>query len=494
MRKKITVLLSAILMVVFCGAFAGCGKGSGEITVRFETGAGTSVNSQKIYQGETALRPFSEPYRAGYGFYDWYLDSALTKPFNFNQTILYADTTVYAKYIKDVIVSFVLSSPDDGGTGDGEDGENYQTVVVSYGKDYDSIPMPDNDFPDDFIFAGWFGEALGKGVQYTNSSSTGINWPVENCVVYSHWMTPTEGLKYTANPDGQSYSLEADLSEVALPEAGGDLEIVVAGMYEGKPVTSVAAGAFMNSAVKSVVLPDSIESIGAAAFKNCSNLTSIALPSRVTAIEAETFYGAENLSFVSLPRDLVSIGDSAFRLCKSLTALRIPDNAGMTIGSYAFYGCLRLERLTLPSSLTAVSDQMFAECASLASIEIPSAVTEIGDRAFMNCLALKKVELFQIISDSSGVKEIKTRAFRGCSSLKSFNLEGVETIGSRAFQETGLREITIPTTVTAMGVNVFANSAGLKKIYVKTHAGKPLGWQAGWDGECPEGTDILWRQ
>ena len=87
--------------------------------------------------------------------------------------------------------------------------------------------------------------------------------------------------------------------------------------------------------IKSIIIPDSVTTIGSHAFEGCSSLTSIEIPESVT-----------------------SIGDSAFKSCSSLTSIEIPD------------------------SVTIIGGNAFAECSSLTSIEIPSSVTEIGSSAF----------------------------------------------------------------------------------------------------------------
>ena len=54
---------------------------------------------------------------------------------------------------------------------------------------------------------------------------------------------------------------------------GKDTEVVVPDTYLGQPVTVIGEGAFeSNTVITSVTLPNSITTIGKAAFKGCSNL------------------------------------------------------------------------------------------------------------------------------------------------------------------------------------------------------------------------------
>ena len=64
-------------------------------------------------------------------------------------------------------------------------------------------------------------------------------------------------------------------------------------------------------------------------------------------------------------------------------------------------------------------------------------VASISTQAFANNKNLKKVEI------EGKLSEIQSRAFYGCSNLKEINLETVGTIGTRAFEGSGLKEVNI---------------------------------------------------
>ena len=92
-------------------------------------------------------------------------------------------------------------------------------------------------------------------------------------------------------------------------------------------------------------LPDSLESLGAAAFLG-TGITSIALPDGITVIPEECF--AE---------------------CDSLSQMTIPESV-TTLGASAFFGCDSLNEITLPASLENYGDAALAYCQGMQNIYV----------------------------------------------------------------------------------------------------------------------------
>ncbi len=83
-------------------------------------------------------------------------------------------------------------------------------------------------------------------------------------------------------------------------------------IHNGRKITLIADSAFCNKeSITEVILPESIETIGAYAFENCSNLTIINLPEGLKQIEYEAFYSTA-LKEIYIPDSVEDIGEYAF--------------------------------------------------------------------------------------------------------------------------------------------------------------------------------------
>ena len=90
------------------------------------------------------------------------------------------------------------------------------------------------------------------------------------------------------------------------------------------------------------------------AFESCNALKSITVPEGIETIGTAAFAGCTQASSITLPDSLVTIGDRAF-MCsidganRSLTSLTIPENV-KNIGASAFYGYKALATVTVEST------------------------------------------------------------------------------------------------------------------------------------------------
>ena len=152
---------------------------------------------------------------------------------------------------------------------------------------------------------------------------------------------------------------------------------------EGTRIICDSAFSFCSS-LSSIVIPDSVTSIGDSAFSNCSSLSSISIPDSVTSIGDSAFSNCSSLSKIFIPNSVTSIGDSAFSNCSSLSYIVIP-NSVTSIGDSAFKFCNSLSKVVISDSVTRIGKSAFFYCSSLSYIAIPYSVTSIENIAFGGC-------------------------------------------------------------------------------------------------------------
>ncbi len=239
---------------------------------------------------------------------------------------------------------------------------------------------------------------------------------------------------------------------------------------QGSVLTEVGNYAFAWTHLINISLPDTVVTIGDAAFQVCESLTNINIPASVTSIGNYAFSNCSALETVTIAENsqLTTIGDYAFSECTSLTSINIPASV-TSIGNYAF-DCRALETVTFAenSQLTTIGDHAFSECTSLTSINIPASVTSIGADAFYYCNSLETVTF----AENSQLTTIGDSAFFNCRSLTSINISaGVTSIGDYAFADCeSLTNINIPASVTSIGYSTFMGCNNIETLSYDTDA------------------------
>ena len=152
------------------------------------------------------------------------------------------------------------------------------------------------------------------------------------CSIYGTTMlvSPT-AITFNSNDDGTCSVTQGN------GYIGGQVVIPAYSPDKGDSVTTIGAEAFRDcTKLTSVVIPDSVTSIGEEAFQNCG-LASVVIPDSVTSIGNKAFQNC-GLASVVIGDGVTNISDFAFYYCFNLTSVVIPDSVNI-ISGYAFSGC-----------------------------------------------------------------------------------------------------------------------------------------------------------
>ena len=266
------------------------------------------------------------------------------------------------------------------------------------------------------------------------------------------------------NGECTSLGVLPNLVEVVLPDgltSIGERAFAYAGLKSvdiPNSVQTIEWDAFYEcNQLSKVTMEDGVQTIGQGVFHGCTALTSVDIPKTVTSIGPWAFEES-GLTDVTIPGSVQTIGGSAFLNCTQLASVTIEEGV-QTIGGYAFQ-LTGLTDVTVPGSVETIGQDAFADCAQLDSVTIKAGVQTIGQGAFHDCPVLNSVTI------EDGVTSIEPWAFDNCSSLTSVTIPGsVETIGEDAFRScSALTSVTIGEGVETIGKGAFIDCTRLASV------------------------------
>lgn len=106
--------------------------------------------------------------------------------------------------------------------------------------------------------------------------------------------------------------------------------------------------------------------VGSSAFSDCTTVTSVILPESVT-----------------------TIGDYAFDGCEGLKTIEMPGVK--TIGNWSFRNCYVLENVKFPNTLTSIGNFAFDKNRMMVKIDLPESLTNLGGFVFEGIPDVKTV-------------------------------------------------------------------------------------------------------
>lgn len=223
--------------------------------------------------------------------------------------------------------------------------------------------------------------------------------------------------------------------------------------------------------IKTVTFGDDVEEIGLYAFQNCTNLEKITCGSAVSLIDAGAFKG-----------------------CSSL---KEADFSGCTVASIdyeAFAGCTSLTDVKLSETITDIEDRAFADT-KLKTMDFGKNMKNLGSNVFANIETLESFTVAEknknfsaqdgVLYSKNGkvlisfpaaktgafelpqkVEEIRNGALRG-SDIESISFTedtALKTIGAYAFENSKIKSISLPESVTTINNSAFKNADALSEV------------------------------
>lgn len=244
----------------------------------------------------------------------------------------------------------------------------------------------------------------------------------------------------------------------------------------GKGVVSICKEAFkdcINLVSVQFEAGSVLSDISQGAFSGCTALKSIELPEGIETIDAEAFKGSGLIGQVIIPSSITKIEKDSFADCSALTNLLIPD-------SFADKYRPNTPEIDLSSQKSAVlvysndGSAILGICVPTGStdveVNIPSEifpgvpVTEINGIYKGNVENISKV----ILPDT--ITHIADRAFEGFGSAGlEINIpQSVNYIGESAFEESAIRSVTLPVGVDVIAKNAFFSCKSLESVFVSS--------------------------
>ena len=159
-----------------------------------------------------------------------------------------------------------------------------------------------------------------------------------------------------------------------------------------KSVASIGMAAFKQChSLSEVDLPGNITVIEKETFYECWTLSNAKIPKKVKSIGEDAFYYTK-IKTLDLPQCLQTIGNGAFLSCKNITDIVIPGTV-ISIGQSAFQNCSSLVTVEIQEGMTVLSLGCFSNCPLLSTVRLPNSINKICDLVFDGCPVLRDLYL-----------------------------------------------------------------------------------------------------
>ena len=243
-------------------------------------------------------------------------------------------------------------------------------------------------------------------------------------------------------------------------------------------ISAIAPYAFsQNTAITSLRVPETLNTIGEGAFFGCTSLERVKLNNTLSYIGPLAFQGTAYLNTtdkeflvlgdgilvkysgtaedITLPDNVKQIAGSAFYGNKTIKKIAFTDNVSY-IGMRSFMNCTALDTVAFGKGLKVLDKEAFAMCTSLKKAVVPESVELVGDSVYYGC---SSVDIAEYKSQAS----VPDGTFAKCTALRIVILNhNIERIGDSAFLEcSSLSDIPVPDSVNYIGKDAFSGAVGV---------------------------------
>ncbi|MBR6604006.1 MAG: leucine-rich repeat protein, partial [Clostridia bacterium] len=250
-------------------------------------------------------------------------------------------------------------------------------------------------------------------------------------------------------------------------------------------ITEVASGAFAGlTALESIKLPHSLETVADDAISASADLEIIAYENNESAIQLALACGT-SITSLGLSFDA---GDDLMAVLKdgtlTITGTGTVVNSGCTAsyGSwtksawYDYYS--QITKIVIKAPVTTLAGGCFTYIKNLKTVEIPKTLNNISGYSFGFCYGLNTIyiggsETVEGTLDLRNVTSIGTYAFTICRNFdRVIFSDELKSISSYAFSsDSDFAVVEIPESVTYIGSNAFShsqtNAPGIKTVFIK---------------------------
>lgn len=247
---------------------------------------------------------------------------------------------------------------------------------------------------------------------------------------------------------------------------------------EDSSIQEISDRAFRKTKIRSIVIPDSVTTIGLRAFEECTELESVTLSDNLQSIMDSAFAGNQSLKSIKFPDSVTHLGNGAFSRCTQLRQIELgrgisnlsagvfdSDSISLTFSpqtedlpSGLLYLSSSIVSVEIPEGTQYIPGNAFYN-SKLSEIYIPDSVSEIGESAFGVCLSLRSVSI------SGNLETICEGAFSGTYDIALEIRDGSKAISDLSVFGEALASVSLPDTVTAIEDGAFKNS-GIKEITI----------------------------